>query len=167
MDNSLTTFAWIAFLYCLIAIFLSIKNKIVFYYDRKDALMSVSPPLVVLIFVFVFHSFATEDDTQPNGYQLIALAVGAMVVAVLYIKSAITFFRHNGLLQGFIFLPSKIIISLFLVLAFIGLLRNTNDRETRRNNAVALAILVSIFAFVWTVLINGRDVMTARAVGVP
>ena len=163
MDNTQKATLWLIGLYCIIAVSLAISKKLVFFFDRRDALVSVAPPFIAIIFIFAFQSFAAPNDAEMNSYQMVVAVVGVIAVMSLYVKSTMTFFSKNNILIGLLFFPAKLLVTTCLVFVFFGLLRSANNRKIRRDNAVILAVLGMAIAFIWNLLINGHEVMALRA----
>lgn len=152
----------------LLLLFVIVKGlmkDIVVFYDFKDALISF---LAVALVPIGMVTGAIVDPQPAAAFDMGALgwliaALGALIAVLCAWKSAAGAFAHNRFWLAVLIAPSKLALSVILPLSIFASLRGATDRKSTRGEAVLFLILAAVLGWLWTALVNGKEVYLRRA----
>lgn len=149
----------------VLVFFLVSTRRVVFYYDRSDAMWSVAvfaiPLISVIIAAVLMPENATADESIIPMMVVSGGLLGAAFAAVVSIWNAIRY--NRSLFLGLLVGVFKVVIGLLMLLTIIGIFSNTTDRNQRlRDRAFALAVFALIVGIFWKLFVNGTDVEKRR-----
>lgn len=159
-----------------IAIFaLSMKGKIVFYYDGRDFAWSLSPAIVAVVtglVVWIFHEGG--DAGQLTLVQICVIGLGSCVAAFGIWVAVYNAIRYNRSLPiGLLIGVCKTMISGLMVFSLFANAGRKNGRDYYKNTATgrreraAAATSFAILGILWMALVNGERVYEKKGWELP
>ncbi|MBW7907483.1 MAG: hypothetical protein H3C50_00975 [Kiritimatiellae bacterium] len=157
--------AVIALLALICVVFILVATRrVVFYYDRSDAIGSVLIfviPLIGLILAKLLtpENATAEEEVIPH-FLLMASLVGSGIACLITIALSI---RHNNLIIGLIVGVLKIAMGLLMLITILGISSAPTDRERSAGDRILSAVLMGLtLGLLWKLLVNGREVEQRR-----
>lgn len=150
--------------FIILGIVLGVLDKAVFYYDKKDLMLSFLPIGIGIIFGLLF--LFIEDETIKNLVGWIGIIGSLMSTVIIFVKS-FTYNRGNpiyALSTGL----AKIVLSILLILNVKGALAPggktiSEKRYIRSSSFIWLAVLIPLMYR----LVNGERVRSDGRVTLP
>ena len=147
-----------------VVLMLVATRRVVFYYDRSDALWSMSiyllPLLGGVLSAMLTPENATAEEQVLPGYLFVASLLGSGFAAAVSVYKSI---RYNGVFVGLIVGAFKIVMGLLMLLTVWGIFSSATDRNrSYGDRVVAVAILGLVFGLLWKLLVNGIQVEQRR-----
>jgi len=154
---------------------LSMKGKIVFFYDGRDFAWSLSPAIVAVVtglVVWIFHEGGDAD--QLTLVQICVIGLGSCVAAFGIFVAVYNAIRYNrsfpiGLLIG----TCKTMISALMVFSLFANAGRKNGRDYYKNTATgrreraAATTSFAILGILWMALVNGERVYEKKGWELP
>lgn len=144
---------------------LGVSNRVVVFYDIKDAWWSISP-LFFLVGAFVVSISLAPEGTKEFASTPVEKAVLALGILGSLVGIIITFYNamlyNRSIFLGFVVGTGKTIVSVLLAITFIGSFNGAYSSKNTRREAALPALVLLLVGVLWAALVNGDRVYARK-----